>query len=81
MLLAGEEAGVWRGRVAREGERKSNLHRRAIGTLAVAFEVIQIEVADTAAAKLLSVFRPAALQGEHRQALPLFEKIAVEGAK
>src|ERR1041384_2828535 len=80
-MLAGEETRVGRMRIVRESERKGHLERCAVGPFAFAFESIEFEIADAGFAKLFSVGGAAAVENEHRQALPVLEEIAVEGAK
>src|SRR6185369_13374222 len=82
MLLAGEEAGVRRLWVGREGEREPDLHSRAVGAPCLALEVEHVEVADPGGAERLGIGRRAlAFQHQHRKALALREEVARERAE
>src|SRR5262249_43909667 len=81
-LLAGEETGVGRERVAREGERETELDGAAVGRAAFALEVERCEVTDAGATEGLRVgCGVLSFQHQHREALPAGEEVVGEGER
>jgi hypothetical protein len=82
VLLAGCEAGIRRLRVAREGEREADLHRRAVGPCAGPLEGQRLGRRDTGGLEGRSIApRIVAFQDQHRQAFVAGDEILVEPAE
>ena len=80
-VLAGEEPDVRRLGIGRKGERERDLDGRAVGALALALEIVGVEVADAGGAERFGIRRAPAFQHQHREPLLVGEEIAIERAE
>src|SRR5690349_14983403 len=82
VLLTGEEAGIGRLIINREGKRKSNRDRRSVRALCLTLKIKHVEIAEPGRSKCLGVTSCAlTLQHQHRQAFIPLQKIAQESAE